>query len=76
MKKSRKVASTSAKKEQPVEVKMEKPVISQDEQDVDSKQKKTVRVHASNAGKDDESKQKKGPPNEEPSNAGDNVVIK
>ena len=75
MKKSKKVAATLAKKE-PVEVRMEKPVISQDEHGVDSKQKKTVKVCESNAGKDDESEQKKGPPDEEPSNAGENVVIK
>ena len=60
------------KKEQPVEVRMEKPVISQDEHGADSKQKKTVKVHESNVGKDDESKQKKSPPG----NAGENVVIK
>ena len=76
MKKSKKVAATLAKKEQPVEVRMEKPVISQNEHGVDSKQKKTVKVCESNAGKDDESKKMKGPPDEEPCYTGENVVIK
>ena len=76
MKKSKKVAATLANKEQPVEVRMEKPVISQDEHGVDSKQKKTVKVCESNTGKDDESKQKKVPPYEELSYSNENVVIK
>ena len=38
---------------------MEKPVISQDEHGIDSKQKKTVKVCESNAGKDDESKKRR-----------------
>ena len=75
-KKSKKVEATLAKKEQPVEERMEKPITHQEEWDEDSKQKKTWKVCESSLGKDIESKQKKGSPNEEPSNAGDNVVTK